>query len=243
MSSHLRAFILSNSKRIKKNFIREKNGLYNNRINYGDTDSLHIETKYWDVLDKTKLAGKELCPGKSDCKSGSIFYGSFPAPKIKYCLTVNEFGIIHQHMSFKGFNDSKRLLDRSHNFDMLKGEKISAMLPRSWKKSINNVIVIPEKMKRCDERNDKILCMTCNNDVNENKEFEANLNLLKRKAPNLFGHMLPYIKEEAGLFVKARLLYYFLLFISYLLAKFLQSLGLYFSHFFYLNHNMTSISN
>ena len=37
------AFILSNSKPIMNNFIREVNGFYNNSIYYGDTDSLYIE--------------------------------------------------------------------------------------------------------------------------------------------------------------------------------------------------------
>ena len=36
------------------------------------------------------------------------------------------------------------------------------------------------------------MCDSCNNQINENKEFEANLNLLKRDVPNKFGHMLPY---------------------------------------------------
>ena len=69
------------------------------------------------------------------------------------------------------------------------------MLPRSWKKSFNNGIVIPAKMKRCDECKDKLLCMTCNNQVNKSKEFGAKLDLLKRKAPNQFGHMLPSFNE------------------------------------------------
>ena len=46
----LGAFILSNSKRIMNNFIREINGFYNNSIYYGDTDSLYIEKNigtYW----------------------------------------------------------------------------------------------------------------------------------------------------------------------------------------------------
>ena len=74
---------------------------------------------------------------------------------------------------------------------MKKGEKISAMLPRSWKKSFNNGVIIPKKMGFCNECTDKKLCNKCNNQINENKEFEANLNLLKRKAPNNFGYMLP----------------------------------------------------
>ena len=118
----------------------------------------------------------------------------FLAPKIKYVLTKDHYGIIQQHMTFKGFIDSKRLLDRSQYFDMLNGEKITAMLPRSWKKSFNNGVIIPTKMRQCNECKDGILCVTCNNKINENKEFEANLNLLKRKAPNEFGYMLPYYK-------------------------------------------------
>ena len=47
LPSHLGAFILSNSKRIMHNFIREINGFYNNSFYYGDTtDSMYIEKKY-----------------------------------------------------------------------------------------------------------------------------------------------------------------------------------------------------
>ena len=69
------------------------------------------------------------------------------------------------------------------------------MLPKSWKKPFNNGFIIPTKKKRCNECKDGILCTTCNNQINENKEFEANLNELKRQPPNRFGHMLPYFKE------------------------------------------------
>ena len=98
-------------------------------------------------------------------------------------------------MAFEGFSDSKRLLDQSQYFDMLESKKISAMLPKLWKKSFINGIVIPAKMKRCDENGGKILCVTCNNQMNENKEFEGNLNFLKREAPNEFGFMLSYFIE------------------------------------------------
>ena len=94
-------------------------------------------------------------------------------------------------MTFKGFNDSKRSLDRSQYFIMLKGKKITAILPRSWKKSFENGVIIPKKMRRCNTWKDGILCITCNNQIIENKEFEANLNLLKREKPNDCGHMLP----------------------------------------------------
>ena len=194
LPSHLGAFILSKIKRIMKNFIREINRFSRNSIYYGDTDSLYTGKKYWNVLDKVKRNGKILCQSKNDYGTGGTFHGFFLAPKIKYCLTDNELGIIQQHMTFKGFNDSKLLLDRSQYFDMLEGKKISAMLPRSWKKSFNIGIVIPVETRRCDECKGEIFCDDCSNQVNENKQFEANLNVLKREAPNEFGCKLPYIE-------------------------------------------------
>ena len=86
----LGAFILSNSKRLMNNFIREKNGFYNNSVYYGDTDSLYIEKKYWNVMDKANLVGEGLRQGKNDYKTGGIFYGLYLAPKIKFCLTIDE---------------------------------------------------------------------------------------------------------------------------------------------------------
>ena len=47
-------------------------------------------------------------------------------------------------------------------------------------------------MRFCNECNDKIICYRCNNKINENKEFEANLNELKRYKPKDCGYMLPY---------------------------------------------------
>ena len=75
---------------------------------------------------------------------------------------------------------------------MLEGKKITAMLTRSWKKSFNNGNIIPTKMRRCNDSKEGLLCTTCNNQVNENKEFEANLKILKRKAPSEIGYMLPF---------------------------------------------------
>ena len=38
---------------------------------------------------------------------------------------------------------------------MIEGKKISAMLPRFWKKSLNSGTIIPTKMRFCNECNDK----------------------------------------------------------------------------------------
>ena len=73
------------------NFVSENNGFYNNSIYYTDTDSLYIEKKYWDVLDKANLVCKNLCQGKNDYKTSGNFYALFLAPKIKYVLSIDDF--------------------------------------------------------------------------------------------------------------------------------------------------------
>ena len=112
MPLHLGAFVLSNSKRIMNNFIHAINGFYTNDVYYTDTDSLYIENKHWDKLDKAGLVGKNLLQGKNDYKDGGIFYGLFLAPKIKYCLTINKYGVIDEHKTFKGFTNVSDNLDR-----------------------------------------------------------------------------------------------------------------------------------
>ena len=50
-------------------------------------------------------------------------------------------------------------------------------------------------MRFCNGCNGNKICKRCNSKVNENKELEANLNLLKREAPKKFGLVLLYFKE------------------------------------------------
>ena len=81
MPLHLGAFVISNSKRFMNNFIHAFNGFYTNDVYYTDTDSLYLEKKLWDKLEKTGLVGKALLQGKNDYKHGRILYGLFLAPK------------------------------------------------------------------------------------------------------------------------------------------------------------------
>ena len=41
------------------------------------------------------------------------------------------------------------------DFKKIEGEKISALLTRSWKKSFDSGVIIPTKMRFCNECNDK----------------------------------------------------------------------------------------
>ena len=192
MPLHLGAFVLSNSKRIMNNFIHAINGFYTNDIYYTDCDSLYIENKHWDKLDKAGLFGKNLLQGKIDYgPNAGVWYALFLAPKIKYCLTINDFGVIDEKKTFEGFKDVKDVLDRKEYFNMASGDKLIAKIPLSWKKSFSQGVVIPHKMRNCNKCTKDILCDDCDKLVNQRKEFSANLNEIKREKPNDFGHMLP----------------------------------------------------
>ena len=191
MPLHLGAFVLSNSKRIMNDFIHAINGFYTNDVYYTGTDSLYIENKHWDKLDKAGLVGRNLLQGKNDYKDGGIFYGLFLAPKIKYCLTMNKYGVIDEHKTFKGFKDVKDVLDRKEYFKIADGDKLIAKIPLSWKKSFSHGFVIPHKMRNCNNCTKYVLCDDCDKLVSQRKEFSPNLNELKREKPNDLGHMLP----------------------------------------------------
>ena len=107
-SSHLDAFIFSNSKRNITRFIGETKRFYKNSIYYSDTDSFYIEKKLG-CFGLGCLLGSFQCEGKKDYNSGVLFYCLIPAPKTKYCLSIDRYVIIQQHMTFEGLNDSKPL--------------------------------------------------------------------------------------------------------------------------------------
>ena len=187
----LAVFILSNSRRIMNNFIHAIDGFYTNDVYYTDTDSLYIENKHWNKLDEAELVGKNLLQGKNDYGDGGIIYGLFLAPKIKFCLTINEYGVINEHKCFKGFTNVSDNLDRKEYFKMSGGDNLIAKVPLSWKKSFSQGVVIPHKMRNCDKCSKDQLCDGCDKLVDQRKEFSANLNELKREKPNDLGHMLP----------------------------------------------------
>ena len=64
MPLHLGASALSNSKRIMNNFTHATDGFYTNDVCYTDNDSLYIENKHWDRLNKAGLVGKNRLQGK-----------------------------------------------------------------------------------------------------------------------------------------------------------------------------------
>ena len=100
----------------------------------------------------------------------------FLAPKIKYCLTITKFGVIDEHKTFKGFTNNSENLDKKECFEMFNGDKLIAKVHLSWKKRFSYGLVIPHKMRNCNKCEKAILCFSCDDLINQNKELSANLN-------------------------------------------------------------------
>ena len=81
-------------------------------------------------------------------------------------------------------------VDRKEYSNVASGGKLIAKIPLTWKKSISQGVVIPLKMRNCVDCTKDILSDLCDKLVNQNEEFSAYLNELKRQPPNDFGHML-----------------------------------------------------
>ena len=58
MPLHIGSFVLSNCKGTMNNFFHANNGFNTTDLCYEDTDSMYIENKYWDKLDKSGLVDK-----------------------------------------------------------------------------------------------------------------------------------------------------------------------------------------
>ena len=105
MPSHFGRYILSHSERSLSEVINQVVGFYNISIYYGDTDSMYIHKKYWSDLVDIVFFGKSLCLGKNDYGNSGIFYACFLAPKIKYCLVIDDLVLIRPNELSRGEED------------------------------------------------------------------------------------------------------------------------------------------
>ena len=63
-------------------------------------------------------------------------------PKIKYCIVLNEGGILEEKITFKGYNVKNiKVLDF---LKMINKEDVITQVNKPWKRSFRDGVVIPE---------------------------------------------------------------------------------------------------
>ena len=91
-------------------------------------------------------------------------------------MVINKLSTIDEKKCFEAFTNVSEELHRKKYFKMADGDNLIAKVPLSWEKSISYGLVIPHKMRNCNECTKEILCDDCDKLVNQKKEFLANLN-------------------------------------------------------------------
>ena len=211
MPSHFGSYILSHSKRLLNNVIKQIDGFYNNNIYYTDIDSLYIHKKYWYTLVEKEYVGKSLGLGKNDYGDSGIFYAWFLAPKIKYCLVIDDFGNISAKRSFKGYSEEHRMIKLDEYISLPEGKTVSGRFSIDWTKTSEG-IKLPHREQNCADCNNQKLCndcvikpkMNCFNCemersckscldlISQKKTYSTDINMLNRKSPNQHHQMLPH---------------------------------------------------
>ena len=183
----------------------------NIKIYYGDTDSVYIHKEDYDILKDKGLVGKNLFQSKNDYgENVGIVYGMFLAPKVKYCIVINQCGILSQKTTFKGFNQNIINITFKDFPDLEQGKTLKNISKLKWKRELAGIKIPHRKIgcENCDENKKcadceikpEMICFNCEiskscqyclSKITRVAEISVEINKLKRKPENEFGYMLP----------------------------------------------------
>ena len=99
-------------------------GFYNNSFYYWDTDSMCKDKKYWSNLVDNGFVGKSLGVSTNGYGSSSILYGWSFAQKIKYCLVIDDFGVISAKPTFEGYSEEHRKVKLDEFISLSEGKTV-----------------------------------------------------------------------------------------------------------------------
>ena len=131
--------------------IKQVGGFHNISIYYINTDSLYIHKKYWSDLVDNGFLSKTLGLGKNDYRFSGKFYIWFLAPKIKYCLVIDYFGVISAKRTF--YSEKHRMLKLNEYISLSEGKTVSGRFSIDWTKTF-------EGWKKPHRKQD---CLDCDN--------------------------------------------------------------------------------
>ena len=210
------SFILSHSKRLMNNVILALDGFKNNKIYYGDTDSVYIHKNDYNMLIEKGLVGKDLFQSKNDFgESAGIVYGLFLALKVNYCIVIDENGILSQKTTFKGFNQNINTITSKDILDLEQGKTLKNISKLKWKRELAGIKIPHRKVgcENCDASKKCVgceikpemncfnceiskSCQDCVSKITRIADYSVEINKLKRQPEGEFGHMLPYYETE-----------------------------------------------
>ena len=155
------SLIISHSKRLMNDVILAIDGFKSNKVYYGDTDGVYIHKNDYDVLNDKGLVGKELFQSKNDYgENAGIVYALFLAPIVKYCIIIDECGILAQKTTFRGFNQNINNITFKDFLDLEQGKTLKNISKLKWKRELAG-IKIPHRKVKCENCDESKKCVDC----------------------------------------------------------------------------------
>ena len=157
---HLGSLILSHSKRLMNDVTLALDGFKINKTYYGDTDSVYLHNNDYEILKTKGLIGKDLYQSKNDYGKRGILYGLFLAPKIKYCVNIDENGILSQKTTFKGYDQNMVGLNFKDFLDLERGDTVLGKSRLNSKRHLHGV-KIPHRLFQSPQCDNDRICKQC----------------------------------------------------------------------------------
>ena len=195
--------------------INQIGGFYKNSIYYGDTDSMYIHKEYCSDLVDNGFVGKSLGLGKNDYGSSGLSYAGFSAPKITYCLVIEDIGVLSARGIFEGYRKELRTLKLDEKISLSEGKTLSGRFSVDWTKTIEGTKIPHGKQDCLDCDNGNICsncvresqmnfsnsgteraCKTCLDLISQKKTYSIDINIFKRQPANEKYEKLPYYESE-----------------------------------------------
>ena len=124
-------------------------GFKNHKIYYPDTDNEYLHKNDYEVLKQPILVGKDLYQSKNDYDDTGIVYALFMSAKIKYCIVIDDTGLLQQKIIFKGCDRNMSQKGFKEFLNMEKGLIVRKTLKLDWKRDLLGVKV-PYRVINCE---------------------------------------------------------------------------------------------
>ena len=127
---------------------------------YFQKEYLLWRKKYWSPLVDNGFVGKSLGLDRNDYGISGKCFAWFLAPKIKYCLLIDDFGVILAKRTFKGFSEEHRMIKRDEYILLSEGKTLSGSFLIGRTKKFER-IRIPHRKQDCADCDDGKTCNDC----------------------------------------------------------------------------------
>ena len=101
------------------------------------------------------FVGKSVGLGRNDYENSGMFFAWFLAPKIKYCLVIDDFVFSSAKRTFRGYYEEHRMVKLDEFISLTEGKTISGRFSIDWTETFEGIKISHRKQNGSDCDNGK----------------------------------------------------------------------------------------